>query len=71
MSLFDERVDAAKDVRDLITEARKCAPGDDPTGLAVMVHRLADALASRAVQGEPNDDELASVEYLEGAGHAN
>lgn len=29
---------------DLIAEARRCAPGDDATQLAVMVHRLADRL---------------------------
>lgn len=34
------------DLDELITEARKCAPGDDATELAVIVHRLADALES-------------------------
>ncbi len=28
----------------LIAEARKASPGDDPTDLAVMVHHLANAL---------------------------
>lgn len=44
---------------ELIAEARTAAPGDDPTELAVKVHRLADALESATrvpVQGEPNDD---------------
>ena len=31
---------------ELIAEARTAAPGDDPTELAVKVHRLADALES-------------------------
>lgn len=31
---------------ELIAEARRAAPGDCPTELAVMVHRLADALAA-------------------------
>lgn len=31
-------------IEDLIEEARRAAPGDDATELAVMVHRLTDAL---------------------------
>lgn len=44
---------------ELIAEARKCAPGDCSTELAVIVHRLADALeaaTSVPVQGGLNDD---------------
>lgn len=32
------------DKEQLIAEARKVSPGDDPTDLAVMVHNLANAL---------------------------
>ena len=39
------------DLDDLIMEARKCAPGDDDTKLAVIVHRLADALEA-ATEGD-------------------
>ena len=51
--------DVSKTIPELIAEARTAAPGDDPTELAVKVHRLADALEAAArvpVQGEPNDD---------------
>ena len=54
------------DIDELIAEARWCAPGDDATELAVIVHRLADALeaATRVpVQGEPNDDREAVTKF--------
>lgn len=58
--------DVSKTNEALIAEARTAAPGDDPTELAVKVHRLADALATRVpVQGEPNDDRTPEFEAIE------
>lgn len=37
---------------ELIAEARRCAPGDDATELALMVHGLADALEAETVEPE-------------------
>lgn len=43
---------------DLIAEARRCAPGDDATQLAVMVHRLADRLEAAEREREKHRADL-------------
>lgn len=44
---------------ELIAEARQCAPGDDPTELALMVHGLADALeAATTAEKQMTDREI-------------